>query len=231
MNEKAKLLIVDDDATLIRALDLYLSKAGYEVISAPGGVEGMREFHQQRPDLVILDIMMPQLDGWEVCRRIRDVSDVPLIMLTAKGQEVDRVRGLKMGADDYIAKPFSMKELEARVEATLRRTRLPAAEEGGIIYADDRLVVDSRRRLVTVDDERVELTATEYEVLFHLAGNAGRTLATERILERVWGPAYVNDVDYVKLYVWRLRQKIEPIPSEPEYIITERGIGYRFTQP
>ncbi len=229
MKGKAKLLIVDDDVKLVKALELYLSKAGYEVISALDGMEGLKRFHQHKPDLLILDIMMPKLDGWEVCRRIRDISDVPIIMLTAKGQEADKVKGLRMGADDYVAKPFSMKELGARVEAVLRRARLPPPKEG-IIYADERLVIDSEKRLVTVDGKRVDLTATEQRLLFYLARNAGRTLTTEQILERVWGAEYVGDVDYVKLYVWRLRQKIEPDPRNPKYIITERGIGYRFAK-
>ncbi|MEA3459866.1 MAG: response regulator transcription factor [Chloroflexota bacterium] len=230
MSSKAKLLVIDDDAQLVKALDVYLSRVGYEVISAADGAEGLRKFHQQRPDLIVLDIMMPKLDGWKVCRRIRDVSDVPTIVLTARGQEADKVKGLRLGADDYLAKPFGLKELEARVEAVLRRSRLPPPTEGGILYSDDRLVIDSGKRLVTCEGQQVKLTATEQRLFFYLARNAGRVLTTRQILERVWGPEYVDDVDYVKLYIWRLRQKIESEPSQPKYILTERGIGYRFAK-
>ena len=230
MGGKAKLLIVDDDDKLMEALELYLTKAGYEVISALDGIEGMRRFHQHRPGLVILDIMMPKLDGWEVCRRIRDISNVPIIMLTARGQEAEKVRGLKLGADDYVAKPFSLRELEARIQAVLRRTRLPPPVESRVLYVNEELVIDSAGWEVRWRGKPVKLTATERQLLFLLAENAGRVLPTSRILERVWGPEYVDERDYVKLYIWRLRQKMEPDPSQPRYILTERGIGYKFAK-
>lgn len=230
MSYEARLLIIEDDAKLVKALDLYLSKAGYEVISAADGTEGLRKFHQQRPDLIILDIMLPKTDGWRVCRRIRDISDIPIIMLTARGQEADKVKGLRMGGDDYLAKPFSMKELEARVEAVLRRTRLPTPTEGAVLYADEELVIDSEGWEVTRGGTPLELTATERRLLFYLAENAGRVLTSEQLLERVWGAEYIDETHYVKLYVWRLRQKIELDPSQPRYILTERGIGYRFAK-
>ena len=230
MGGKAKLLIVDDDDKLVEALELYLTKAGYEVISALDGIEGMRRFHQHRPGLVILDIMMPKLDGWEVCRRIRDISNVPIIMLTARGQEAEKVRGLKLGADDYVAKPFSLRELEARIQAVLRRTRLPPPVESRVLYVNEELVIDSAGWEVRWRGKPVKLTATERQLLFLLAENAGRVLPTSRILERVWGPEYVDERDYVKLYIWRLRQKMEPDPSQPRYILTERGIGYKFAK-
>jgi len=230
MGGKAKLLIVDDDDKLVEALELYLTKAGYEVISALDGIEGMRRFHQHRPGLVILDIMMPKLDGWEVCRRIRDISNVPIIMLTARGQEAEKVRGLKLGADDYVAKPFSLRELEARIQAVLRRTRLPPPVESRVLYVNEELVIDSAGWEVRWRGKPVKLTATERQLLFLLAENAGRVLPTSRILERVWGPEYVDERDYVKLYIWRLRQKIEPDPSQPRYIFTEWGIGYKFAK-
>jgi two-component system KDP operon response regulator KdpE len=174
--------------------------------------------------------MMPKLDGWEVCSRIREVSNVPIIMLTARGQEADKVRGLQMGADDYVAKPFSLRELEARIESVLRRSRQSPAAESQILYADEVLVIDSERWEVSLHGTPVELTATERRLLFLLTENMGRVLPTARILERVWGQEYLNEVDYVKLYIWRLRQKIEPDASRPTYIHTERGIGYRFSK-
>ena len=227
---KGKLLIIDDDAKLVQALELYLSKAGYEVITAADGLEGLQEVYAHRPDLIILDIMMPKMDGWKACRRIREVSDVPIIMLTARGQEYDKVKGLKQGADDYVAKPFGLKELAARVEAVLRRTRLPPPTEGAVLYADEELVIDSERWEVSRQGEPLELTATERRLLFYLVDNAGRVLTHRQLLESVWGPEYIDEVDYVKLYIWRLRQKIEEDPSQPRYILTERGIGYKFAQ-
>jgi two-component system KDP operon response regulator KdpE len=151
-------------------------------------------------------------------------------MLTARGQEAEKVRGLKLGADDYVAKPFSLMELEARVEAVLRRTRLPPPTKGDVLYADDELVIDAERWEVSRRGKPLELTATERRLLFYLAENAGRILTHRQILERVWGPEYIDDIDYVKLYIWRLRQKIEEEPSQPRYILTERGIGYKFAK-
>ena len=182
----------------------------------------------QRPDLVVLDVMMPQLDGWETCRRIREMSTIPVIMLTARGQETDRVVGLKLGADDYVPKPFSLKELEARIEAILRRTRAQHSQKDShVLYVSDDFVIDSEHWEVRASGERVEMTSTELRLLFYLAENAGRVLSHQQILEKVWGPEYIDNVDYTKLFVWRLRQKIEPDPANPRYILTERGIGYR----
>jgi DNA-binding response OmpR family regulator len=228
MAEKARLLIIEDDIKLVEALKLYLSTAGYAVTSAPDGREGLKEIYLQQPDLIILDIMMPGLDGWEVCDRIREVSDVPIVMLTARGQEAEKVRGLQLGADDYIAKPFSLRELEARVESVLRRASMAPLVRNRVLYADDELVIDSENWEVTRGGQLVELTATERRLLFLLAENQGRVMTTSRILERIWGSEYVGETKYVKLYIWRLRQKIEPVPGEPRYIHTERGIGYRF---
>jgi len=172
--------------------------------------------------------MMPQMDGWEACRRIRELSTVPIIMLTARGQETERVTGLRLGADDYVPKPFSLKELEARVEAILRRTMSRGeGDKPRVLYVTDDLVIDSERWEVRREGERVEMTSTELRLLFLLAENAGRVLSHRQLLEKVWGPEYVDNVDYTKLFVWRLRQKIEPDPSQPRYILTERGIGYR----
>lgn len=228
MDCKAKLLLIDDDLTLIQALELYLTRAGYKVHSAGNGAEGLRQLYALHPDLVVLDVMMPHMDGWEACRRIREMSTVPIIMLTARGQEMDRVTGLKLGADDYVPKPFSLKELEARIEAILRRTkRSGEREEPRVLYVTEDLVIDSDRWEVRRNGERVEMTTTELRLLFYLAENAGRVLSHRQILEKVWGAEYVDNVDYTKLFVWRLRQKLEDSPSKPKYILTERGIGYR----
>lgn len=227
---KGKLLIIDDDDKLVEAIELYLKRAGYDIITAADGLQGMQQMYGQRPDLIVLDVMLPKMDGWEACQRIREISNVPIIMLTARGQETDKVMGLKLGADDYVAKPFSLKELEARVEAVLRRTRLPPPAKGRILYADDELVIDSERLEVSRRGERVQLTATEQRLLFYLVENASQVLTNEQILETVWGSEYVNEVDYIKLYIWRLRQKIEEDPRQPKYILTERGIGYRFAK-
>lgn len=230
MARSTKLLIIDDDVTLVNALKLYLSKGGYEVLTATNGQEGLQTLYNQRPDLVVLDLMMPKMDGWQVCQRIRELSDVPIIMLTARDQEADRVQGLKMGADDYIPKPFSLKELEARLEAVLRRTRLPPPTPGRVIYEDSLLSIDSERWKVRLNNELVDLTPTELRLLLVLAENAGRVLTHQQLLEQVWGPEYVDETDYTKLFIWRLRQKIEPDPSKPRYIETERGLGYRFAR-
>jgi DNA-binding response OmpR family regulator len=230
MASKAKLLVVDDDVTLIKALELYLSRAGYEICTAGNGSEGLKHLFLLRPDLVLLDVMMPQMDGWETCQRIREMSTVPIIMLTARGQETDRVMGLKLGADDYICKPFSLKELEARVEAILRRTKkTQESAKPHVVYVTEDLIIDSERWEVRRNGERLEMTSTELRLLFYLAENAGRVLSHRQILEEVWGSEYVDNVDYTKLFIWRLRQKIEPDPTKPKYIVTERGIGYRMT--
>ena len=225
-----KLLIIDDDVTLVNALKLYLAKRGYEILTASNGLEGLQMVYNERPDLVLLDIMMPKMDGWEVCKHIRELSDVPIIMLTARNQETDHIMGLKLGADDYVGKPFSLKELEARVEAVLRRTRLPPPSQGKVLYSDNELTIDSERREVWRCGERVNLTPTELRLLFVLAENAGRVLSPQQLLERVWGTGYGNETNYIKLFIWRLRQKIEPDPNHPRYIVTERGLGYRFVR-
>ena len=223
-----RLLIVDDDQTLLDALVLYFGKQGYRVFTAGEGDEGLRALYKVHPDLVILDIMLPRVDGWEVCERIRQMTNVPIIMLTARGQEADRVRGLEMGADDYVAKPFSLRELAARVEAVLRRSQAAREQGDEVLYGDDYLVIDASRMEVHCAGQPVNLTATERRVLFLLARNQGRLLTARQILTSVWGPDYAEEVSYVRLYVWRLRQKIEPVPDQPRYILTEHGMGYRF---
>lgn len=227
MESGARLLLIDDDLTLIKALEIYLSRANYEVHFASNGAEGLKKLYELRPDLVVLDVMMPQLDGWETCRRIRDMSTVPIIMLTGRSQEAERVKGLRLGADDYVSKPFSLKELEARIDAVLRRAMRTEQPKCSVPYVTGDLVIDAERWEVRRNGKRIELTSTELRLLLYLTENAGRVLSHRQLLEQVWGAEYVNNVDYVKLFIWRLRRKLELDPSKPKYILTERGIGYR----
>lgn len=227
--EGNRVLVVDDDPALLPLIEYTFAKEGYEVYTASDGREALRQFFDHRPDLVILDIMMPGMDGWETCRRMREVSDVPIMMLTARGQDEDIIRGLEYGADDYMTKPFSIKVLLARARAVLRRAALPPVEyEDPAIYGDDYLTVDLKERRVTVKGESVKLTPTEYRLLAYLVHNAGHVLTSQQILENVWGWEYQNDLDYVRVYVWHLRQKLEEDPKNPRYILTELGAGYRF---
>ena len=226
-----KLLIIEDDADLVKALDVYFSREGYSVVTAANGLEGLQELYKEHPDIVVLDIAMPKMDGWEVCRRIREMSDVPVVILTARVQEDERVKGLKLGADDYVVKPFSLKELEARLEAVLRRTHVAQPAKEGIIFANEELSIDAERLTVTRRGKHVDLTPTEWRLLLLLAENEGRVLTHRQILEKIWGAEYADDVDYVKLFVYRLRRKIEADPEHPSYILSERGIGYRFVNP
>jgi len=228
MSNRGKLLIIEDDTDLVEALELYFSRAGYEVIIAENGLEGLQELYSERPNIVILDIALPRMDGWEVCHRIRELSDVPIVILTARVQENERVKGLKLGADDYVVKPFSLKELEARLEAVLRRARAAKPQKEGILFANEELVIDANRLTVTRDGKHVDLTPTELRLLLFLAENRDRVLTHRQILGKVWGAEYTDDVDYVKLFIYRLRRKIEPEPKHPKYILSERGIGYRF---
>jgi DNA-binding response OmpR family regulator len=227
--EKNKVLVVDDDPALLPLIEHTFAREGYQVHTASDGKEALRVFFAHRPDLVVLDIMMPRMDGWETCRRIREVSDAPIIMLTARGQDEDIVRGLEYGADDYLTKPFSIKVLLAHARAVLRRAALPPTDaEGPTTYADDYLTVDLKERRVSVQGEVVKLTPTEYSLLAYLVQNAGHVLTFSQLLETVWGWEYQDDVHYVRVYVWHLRQKLEKDPKNPQYIQTELGVGYRF---
>jgi DNA-binding response OmpR family regulator len=224
-----RLLLVDDDIRLTEAIALYLRRAGYAVSVAHDGMRALDAYETERHDLIVLDVMMPGMDGWEVCRRLRETSWVPIIMLTARSDESDRVMGLHMGADDYIGKPFSLKELAARIEAVLRRALMAAPVRDSVVFDDGRLRLEAQGMQVLLDGQPAPLTATERRLLFCLAERAGRALSVDEILRRVWGHEYNAQHDYVKLYVWRVRQKIEPDPDRPAYIRTERGVGYRFT--
>ena len=226
-----KILVADDEPTFIKLIGKVLAPKGYEVLTASDGQEALRLLFAHKPDLVLLDVMMPKMNGWQTCSRIREVSDVPIIMLTGKQKsEADIVRGLDCGADDYLLKPVGSKELAARVGAALRRAELPSFLEyrRGVTYSDDFLTVDITERKVNVDGERVRLTPTEFRLLAVLVQNAGHVLTHKQLLEKVWGWEYIDDLDYVRIFIWHLRQKIEPDPSHPRYIITEPGVGYCF---
>lgn len=224
---KSKILVIEDEKGLLDLLRLRLEREGYQVLSARDGVEGLQVLWEQQPDLILLDIMMPRMNGWETCRRIRECCDLPIIMVTALGTEQDKVRGLELGADDYLTKPFSMAELVARVRAALRRHRYPTSGNE-ILHIDERLAVDRARRRIIVDGQWLELSATEYRILSCLLDNAGRIVTSQSLLTQVWGWEYAEEVSYVKVYIHHLRKKIEKNPRQPSYILTERGLGYRF---
>ncbi len=227
--EDAKLiLVVDDEPRMRRFMQMNLDLEGYRVIEAGNGLEAVNRVREDLPDLVLLDVMMPEMDGFEALRLIRQTSSVPVIMLTVKGEEDDRVRGLELGADDYVTKPFSPRELASRIKAVLRRTEMPAPVEQSIIKVDDRLQIDFNRRQVIVEGKEVKLRPTEYRLLYHLVNNAGWTLPHETLLAKVWGHEYRDETHYLRLYITYLRQKIEEDPANPKYILTERGLGYRF---
>ncbi len=227
--EDAKLiLVVDDEPRMRRFMQMNLDLEGYRVIEAGNGLEAVNRVREDLPDLVVLDVMMPEMDGFEALRLIRQTSSVPVIMLTVKSEEDDRVRGLELGADDYVTKPFSPRELASRIKAVLRRTEMPAPVEQSIIKVDDRLQVDFNRRQVIVEGKEIKLRPTEYRLLYHLSNNAGWTLPHETLLAKVWGHEYRDETHYLRLYITYLRQKIEEDPANPKYILTERGLGYRF---
>ncbi len=223
-----KVLIVDDDVVMRQLVGHVVTGTGNEIVMANDGAEGLDQFYEHQPDLVILDLMMPKMTGWEVCRQIRQSSNVPIIMLTAMGRESDEVRGFKEGADDYVTKPFNANVLQARVEAALRRGKLITQEEAPTTYSDDYLTLDLSQRRMLVDGKLVKLTATEYRLLVYLFKNAGQVLTFRQILENVWGGEYSKNTDYVHVYIWHLRKKLERNPKSPKYILTEHGVGYRF---
>jgi len=224
----AKILVVDDEERMARFIRLNLEHDGFDVIEAYRGQTAMDKLRTEMPDLILLDIMLPDIDGFEVLRLVREVSNIPVIMLTAKGEEDDRVKGLELGADDYVTKPFSPRELISRVKAVLRRVESTDADSKESIQVDDRLNIDFDRREIRVAGELIKLRPTEYRLLYHLVQNAGWVLTYDQILSRVWGYEYRDEPHYVRLYVNYLRQKLEEDPTNPKYILTERGVGYRF---
>jgi DNA-binding response OmpR family regulator len=226
--DRRRILVVDDEERMVRFIRLNLEHDGFQVSEAFNGKEAIQKIRDVTPDLILLDVMMPDLDGFEVLETVREVSNVPVIMLTAKGEEDDRVRGLELGADDYVTKPFSPRELVSRVKAVLRRTESASGSMHGLIEVDDRLKIDFDRREIWLEGKLVKLRPTEYRMLYHLVQNAGWVVTHDQLLTKVWGYEYRDEPHYVRLYINYLRQKLEADPSNPKYILTERGVGYRF---
>jgi DNA-binding response OmpR family regulator len=228
---ESRILVVDDDDDIRMLVRTLLERSGAEVREAANGRDGLREFHSWRPELVVLDVSMPELDGWSVLERIRDMSDVPVIMLTARGDELERVRGLQAGADDYVVKPFGKQELVARVQALLRRAQRGAPSEESDTYADAYLAIDWAQARVTVGDRDVHLTPLEFRLLSTFVRHPRQVLSREQLLELVWGDAFGVGGDQVKLYVGYLRRKLEPETPDSAPIETVRGFGYRYRAP
>jgi two-component system KDP operon response regulator KdpE len=225
-----KILVVDDEPAQVRMFSQLLTANGYAVLKASSGREAVGTARESKPDLILLDVMMPELDGWQTCRLIRDFSETPIIMLTGKrNSESDIVFGLECGADEYLAKSLGNRELIARVKAALRRADKPAkGEKKNTRFRDDYLSIDVTERRVIANGSRLKLTPREFRLLSLLLENADHVMSHQQVLENVWGWEYVNDVDYVRIYISHLRQKIEPEPSAPRYILTEPGVGYYF---
>lgn len=226
--DRRRILVVDDEERMVRFIRLNLEHDGFQVSEAFNGRQAVQRLRDVNPDLILLDVMMPDLDGFEVLEMVREISNVPVIMLTAKSEEDDRVRGLEKGADDYVTKPFSPRELVSRVRAVLRRTEGASGSMHGLIEVDDRLKIDFDRREVWLEGKIVKLRPTEYRLLFHLVQNAGWVISHDQLLAKVWGYEYRDEPHYVRLYINYLRQKLEKDAANPKYILTERGIGYRF---
>ena len=228
---KEKVLIVDDEARILRLVRSNLEPQGYKVLTAMDGESALTAAEMNDPDLIILDLMLPRLDGFEVCRRLREFSTVPIIILTAKGEEVDKVKGLDAGADDYLTKPFGVPELLARIKAVLRRTRVAPAQKLEPIFTLAGFSVNFAQRRVSANGRDVKLSPTEYKLLYELVTNAGRVVLHQDLLARVWGREYRDETEYLRVYIRYLRQKIEEDSSQPKLILTEPGVGYRFTAP
>ncbi len=226
-----KILVVDDEPVFTRMVSQALSHKGYEVLVAGDGREALKIMFDHKPDLVLLDVVMPGMDGWQTCSRIREVSDVPIVMLTGKQKsEADVVRGLDYGADEYLLKPIGSRELVARVQAMLRRSEMPLSSdsERELSYNDEYLSADIVERRIIVNGERVKLTPTEFKLFSMLLENAGHILTQRQLLEKVWGWEYIDDIDHLRIYIWHLRRKIEQDSANPRYILTEAGVGYYF---
>ena len=225
MANKNRILIVDDEPQILRALRIGLTAQGYDVAEAASGEYALDHLAMHAADLVVLDLAMPGMDGFEVCRRIREWSQLPIVVLSVRSGERDKVRALDLGADDYLTKPFGMDELLARVRANLRRWQLSQQQEAVFTIGD--LVVDFTRRVVSRGDEELKLTKTEYEILRYLAQNAGKVITHRQLLTEVWGPGYEDEAHYLRVHIGNLRRKIEPSTTRPRYLITEPGVGYR----
>ena len=224
---KKKVVCVEDEPEIIDLIRLILGRKGFDLTGATGGLEGLDAIRRVKPDLVLLDLMMPDMDGWEVCRRLRELSDVPIVFLTARSEIRDVVKGLEMGADDYVVKPYDNDELVARVRAHLRRSPTPSVSEELVFNGGD-FRVNFLNREVKVRNKPVHLTPKEFNLLGVLVRNAGRVITRTDLVKEAWGPEYGYAIDSLKLYIHYLRQKVEIDPDRPEYILTSRGVGYRF---
>lgn len=222
------ILIVDDELRMRRFIRMNMELERYQVIEAENGLQALDQVRQFNPDLVVMDVMMPELDGFETLKLLREISTVPVILLTVRSDEEDITRGLALGADDYITKPFSPRVLTSRVAAVLRRAHWPAPPPRTVLRIDDRLSIDFNRHQVIVNGERIDLRPTEYRLLNHLIQNAGWVVPHDTLLAKVWGYEYRDETHYLRLYINYLRKKIEEDPANPKYILTERGVGYRF---
>jgi DNA-binding response OmpR family regulator len=223
-----KVLIVDDEPNIREVVGLYLRRDGHDVVSAADGEEALEVFRESEPDLVVLDLMLPKISGLEVCRRMRAVRRVPLIMLTARGEEEERIVGLSLGADDYVVKPFSPRELAARVAAVLRRVEASSGDVDQKVLSFDGLRIDPNTREILVRGEPATLTAREFDLLHHLASSPGRVYTRDQLMELVWGYTFSADTSTVTVHVRRLREKVEPDPARPRYLQTVWGVGYKF---
>jgi DNA-binding response OmpR family regulator len=228
--ENATILLVDDEDSVQKLLTFPLEREGFRVVQARDGEEALARFDENEIDLVVLDIMLPKLDGLDVCRRLRARSSVPIIMLTARDDELDKVLGLELGADDYITKPFSIREFRSRIRALLRRAQLPPGIARTDVIETDGLVIDLARRTVSVRGEPVQLTYLEFELLRTLAADPGRVYTRQTLLQRLWGGSEFRDPRTIDVHVRHVREKIERDPAEPEYLFTVRGVGYRFRE-
>jgi two-component system KDP operon response regulator KdpE len=224
-----KILVIDDDKNIVEAIQIgfLLQWQEVEVLAAPDGAKGLAMFYEHNPDLILLDIMMPYKDGYTVLKEIRRTNDVPIIMLSARGEELDKVKGLELGADDYLTKPFSHLELFARIKAVLRRVLMPPPANVAPSFVSGNLTINFDNHEVMKNGQHLKMTPTEYNLLFLLALNAGHVLTFESLLGKVWGPEYRDQLDYLKTYISRLRKKLEDNPDQPRFILTERGLGYR----
>jgi DNA-binding response OmpR family regulator len=232
MPDSSTILLVDDEDSIQKLLAYPLEREGYRVLQARDGMEALEQFASEHVDLVVLDIMLPKLDGLEVCKRLRAESEVPIIMLTARDDELDKVLGLELGADDYITKPFSIREFRSRVRALLRRAAVSRQfDEDGEVISAQGLTIDLARRVVEFGGNRVQLTYVEFELLRILASHPGRVYSRRMLLEALWGGADYREPRTIDVHVRHLREKLEPDPAEPEYILTVRGVGYRFRDP
>jgi two-component system KDP operon response regulator KdpE len=231
MSKKAAILVVDDEPHVLKLVKANLESSGYRVLTAVDGEEAVKSVQREVPDLVLLDLMLPRMDGYAACRRIREFSAVPVIMLTARSAQVDLVHGFEVGADDYLTKPFSVTELLMRVQAVLRRSKWPEKIMASQGFRTGPIEIDFAQHRVTVEGEPVKLTPTEYRLLVYLASNANRVIVHRELLRGVWGPEYGDETEYLRVYMRYLRQKLEPDPSNPRYLLTQPGAGYMLHQP